>query len=259
MAANLTMYVLNERAQFAYNHPNAAVAETHRGFEVFECAFRFHGIPFFSRRGIERQRFPDQAALEKHFRGLIARDLKLSQLDRLTQKAREVYADGTVTVRRSDDGFCIRHNEAQAPVHGFRTRSYERRIRDIMVARRASLHPTPVRFDSLDALSRFLDERAVGQAREAERREALARASAMAQAAFPDQGARVFAGKRASDRFAYVVVLAEAVDAERELGFASIEALLAFLDTRTRSDFPRRRVANDNVPRYSGEALALSS
>lgn len=233
MAASDTMDILNERARFAYNNPNAAVSRSGKGFEIFECAFRFHGIPVFSTQGIGRQVFSDEAGLEKHFRSLILRDILLAQLERLTRKAREVYADERVTVRRTDHGYVINHREPQMPAYVFRSRRYERKIRDLPVARSDTRYLTPAVFSSSDEVGQFLEARSKRQKADMRLATEFQAAKSMAQAAFPGQFADMIPGKRATDTFKYLLVLTHGKSGKAEYGFSSIDELFEFLGRQT--------------------------
>lgn len=233
MSADLTMYILNERARFAYDNPKAAVAKTHDGFVVYQCAFRLHDIPFFSRggsHGIPRQHFADAQSLENHFRSLVSKDLTLSELERATAKAREVYADASVIVRKENELFVIHHNEPTEPAYAFRSRPFERKVRDVIVARRQTKYPTPTNFSTLDELNQYLNDRAKKQARDAHMAETVLQGNAQLQKAGIGHGARVILCKRSTDTTNFLLMLDVELTGKREHPFNTMEELMQLID-----------------------------
>ena len=254
MAVNNTMYVLNERARFAYDNPNAAVAETRNGFVIYECAFHFHGIPVFSRSGIPQQHFPDELSLENHFRSLIIKDFVLAEIDRITAKARAAYGDASVIVRKHGDGFVIHHNEPTEPVYVFRSRPFERKARDVLVARHLAKYPTPASFPTLGAVTQYLDDRQARQAEDARMAEALKHANAEALNAFRGHSVRAIRCKRATDKSNFLLILDFELAGAKEHPFYSIEELMRFIETHVQNPNLRRRTESRPLTELQEEA-----
>lgn len=257
MAANNTMYLLNERAQFAYDNPHAAVSEKSEGLVLYECAFRIHGIPMFCTTGIPRQVFPDTEAIKAHFRTIIFKDVSLAELERLTEKACEVYGDAGVTVRKRDDRFVINHHEPVKPDHVFRSRQFERRVRDVMVARHTVRYPTPRSFASLAEICAYLDDRQDKMAQAARLAETLSTATVRAQAVLSDPVARVIQGRRATDNGQYLLFLGREINGLKTYAFTSLELLDAFIKRHPRESFPRRAVPHRSSDGFQ-PAVSLS-